>query len=174
MSYPYETLDYAGRLQFKDAFGLEAYFHCYQRLRVLAPEVFAVTQHAWGLGDPVHDFVAPAAAAVQVVTDGNKLALVMVLKEPARRGDEIKIHSIRRIHHAFKQPYGAWELMPFTPTGKARVSIDFPVAREPEGISVSSSTGSPSPYVRRTGTKELQLMVSNPVPGALYRADWSW
>ena len=174
MNYPYETLDYVGRVVFKDAFGLEAYYHTFQRLRVLAPELFAIEQRFWGWGDPVHEFISPAAAAVHIVTESDPPAIVMVLKRPARYGDEIEIHSIRGIHHAFKGERGAWEYRPFTPTEHVKLAIDFPIAREPEGISVSTSPGARSPYVRRPGTKELTLDVRSATPGSLYRADWSW
>jgi hypothetical protein len=174
MNYPYETVDYSGRLQFKDAFGLEAYFHCYQRLRVLAPELFTVVRRFWGDGDQLHDFVSPSAASIQVVGDADPKALLLVLQKPALRGDEIEIHSIRRIHHGFRSERPYWEFMAFTPTERAKVAIDFPVAREPEGIEVSASPGARSPYVKRSGTKELLVTVSAPEPGSLYRAEWSW
>ena len=174
MNYPYETLDYVGRLQFKDPFGLEAYFHCYQRLRVLEPELFTVAQRAWGLGDPFFQFVSPSAAAVHFVRNADPPAIVMVLKQPARRGDEIEIHSIRRIHHAFKGGRGAWEYRAFTPTEHARLAINFPLAREPEGISVAMSRGARSPFVRRPGTNELLFTIASAAPGSLYRADWGW
>ena len=174
MHYPYETLNYNARVEFKDAFGLEAYYHCYQRIRVLANELFTVTQRLWGWGDPFYDFTSPSAAAVYLVNDADPPAIVMVLKKPAKRGDEIELHSIRRVHHAFKENHGTWEYRAFTPTERAKLAISFPIAREPEGISVSQSPGAPSPYVRRPGTKELLLTVSSPTPGALYRADWDW
>jgi hypothetical protein len=174
MTYPYETLDYVGRVVFKDAFGLECYYHTYQRLRVLQAELFTVVQRYWGWGDPVHEVVAPAAAAIHLVPDSDPPAIVLILKAPAKRGDELEIHTIRRLHHAFKSDRGIWEYKPFTPTERVQLAIDFPIAREPEAIYVSMSPGAPSPYVRRPGTKELTFTLKGVLPGALYRADWAW
>lgn len=39
MNYPYELLAYVVRVSFRDAFGLEAVFDSYQRIRVLSPEM---------------------------------------------------------------------------------------------------------------------------------------
>lgn len=174
MNYPYETLDYVGRVVFKDAYGLEAEYHTVQRIRVLAPELFAITERFWGWGDPVQDFVAPAASSVALVQKADPPAIVMVLKRPAKAGDEVEIHSSRRIYHAFKADHGIWEYRPFTPTARVHLSFDFPVGRDPEGISVSTSPGARSPYVRRPGTKELLFTIRAASPGSLYRADWDW
>src|SRR5688572_21210753 len=107
---------------------MDAYYHAHQRIIVLVTELFAITQRAWGLGDPIHSFEAPAAAAIQLQPNSDPPAIVMMLKTPASYGEELELHSIRGIHHAFKGKHGAWEFRPFTPTTKARITLEFPLA----------------------------------------------
>lgn len=174
MDYPYESLSYMARLEFKDAHGIDARFHCYQRLRVLAPELSFVAHRIWGSGDQMNDYAAPRTHVVRHVREDGREVVVSALDTPAQRGDIIELHSIRRIHHGFKGERESWEYVPFTPTERARVSISFPIAREPEAITVSASPGSASPLVRRPATKELTVAVSSPTIGSLYRIEWSW
>jgi hypothetical protein len=174
MTYPYESLAYTARLSFKDAYGLDAMFECYQRLRVLSPEISCVSHRIWGEGDQLHEFTSVNAQLVHQTRMDGKDVLVSALDKPAKRGQVIELYSIRRIHHAFKGERLWWEYVPFSPTERARVSISFPIGREPEAISVSASPGSASPFVRRPATKELTLAVSSPTIGATYRAEWSW
>lgn len=174
MEYPYESLMYTARISFKDAYGLDAIFECYQRLRVLSPEVSYVSHRIWGAGDQLHEFTSPHARVVHRARVDGKDVVISALDEPAKRGRVIELYSVRRMYHAFKGDRESWEYVPYSPTERARVSISFPIAKEAEGISVSASPGSASPFVRRPGTKELTLAVSSPTIGATYRADWSW
>lgn len=174
MTYPYESLMYAARLSFKDAYGLDAMFECYQRLRVLSPEISCVSHRIWGGGDQLHELTSLNAQLVHQARVDGKDVLVSALDKPAKRGQVIELYSTRRIYHAFKEERESWEYVPYSPTARARVSISFPIAKEPEGISVSVSPGSASPFVRRPGTKELTLAVSSPTIGAAYRTEWSW
>ena len=174
MDYPYESLSYVARLEFKDAHGLDARFHCYQRIRVLAPELTHVWHRLWGSGDQLFDYAAPGTHVVRVVRDDGRSVVVSELDRVAVAGDIIELHSIRRIHHGFKDHREAWEYIPFTPTERARVTIAFPIGKDPENISVGASSGTSTPLVHRPGTKELTLAITSPVVGSLYRAEWSW
>lgn len=174
MDYPYESLSYIARLEFKDAHGLEALFHCYQRLRVLAPTLSSVAHRIWGNGDQMNTYAAPGTHVLHQFREDGRNAVVSSLDAPAHAGDIIELHSIRRIHHGFKSDREYWEYVPFTPTANARIAISFPIAREPENLSVNSSPGAPSPWVARPGRKELLLKVVNPSIGSVYRTEWSW
>lgn len=174
MQYPYESLGYVARLEFRDAHGLDAVFHCYQRLRVLAPELFCVAHRIWGDGDQLAGLASPPIASMQQIGPSDRSTVVSTLRRPARAGDEIEIHSIRHIHHAFKDNREWWEYAPFTPTERARVSIRFPIARTPEAISVSASPGARSPAVQRPATKDVSFTLNSPTVGSLYRIEWSW
>ncbi len=174
MSYPYESLLYMARLSFKDLHGLDAQFECYQRLRVLTDELRFVTHRLWGAGDQLHDYVATNTLLVQQARIDGKVVLVSTLKTPAKRGQVIALYSTRRIYHAFKGERMWWEYVPFSPTARARVSISFPIGREPEAIAVSASPGSASPFVRRPSTKELTLAANSPTIGSTYRTEWRW
>jgi hypothetical protein len=174
MNYPYHLLSYVVRVSFKDPFGLDAVFESYQRLRVLSPEVFSISQRVWGKGDQFKSYVSAAAEMTHIAELDGKHALVSVLKKPARYGEEIEVYTTREIHHGFKEQREGWEFMPFTPTEKARIAISFPLGKEPEGITVGTSSGARTPFVTRPGTKELILNVSSPTVGSLYRIDWSW
>lgn len=174
MDHPYETITYAGRLTFRDAYGLDAVFDRYQRLRVLAPELFTITQRIWGEGDPLHSYFSPSAEIVHEHVVGGKRLLLLALHEPAKRGDEIEVYSSRRIHHGFKDRHGAWEFGPSSPHANARLAINFPIGREPEHITVGVSNGTPSPFVARPGTKEVTLSIKSPAIGSLYRIEWDW
>ncbi len=174
MDYPVELLAYVVRVSFRDAYGLEAVFDSYQRVRVLAPELHAVTQHVWGKGDQLHSVVSQPAVLSRVAEADGRHLLVFALTRPARYGDEIELYTTRRIHHGFKERHEGWEFMPFTPTAKARIAVSFPVGREPAGLSVGTTPGARSPFVSRPGTKEIILNVSSPAVGSLYRIDWSW
>ena len=174
MDYPYESLSYVARLSFKDAYGLDAQFECYQQLRVLDDELRFVTHRLWGTGDQLHDYFSTNTGLVQHTRIDGKEILVSTLKEPAKRGQVFELYSTRRIHHAFKDTSGWWEYVPFSPTRRARVAIRYPIAREPEGISVSMSRGARAPVVQRPGTKYLVTTVDAPTLGSTYRVDWNW
>ena len=174
MNYPYELLAYVVRVSFRDPYGLEAIFDSYQRLRVLSPELHAITQHVWGKGDQLKSVVSTPTDLAHVAEVDGRQVLVSTLKKPARRNDEIEVYTTRQIHHGFKEHREGWEFMPFTPTDKARIAINFPIGKEPEGITVGASAGARTPFVARPGTKEIILNVSSPTIGSLYRIDWSW
>lgn len=174
MNDPYEILAYVVRVSFRDAYGLDAVFDSYQRVRVLSPELHAITEHVWGKGDQLKSVISTPTKHTQVAEVNGRHVLVSTLKTPARCGDEIELYTSRQIHHGFKERYEGWEFMPFTPTQKARIAINFPIGREPEDITVGASSGARTPFVARPGTKELILNVSSPSVGSLYRIDWSW
>jgi hypothetical protein len=174
MDYSYESLAYVARLSFKDAHGLDALFECYQRLRVLDDQLRFVTHRLWGTGDQLYDYISTNTQLVQQARIDGKVVLVSTLKEPAKRGQVIELYSTRRIHHAFKDRRAWWEYVPFSPTEHARVAISYPIAREPEGISVSMSRGARAPSVLRPAMKELVTRIDAPTLGATYRVDWSW
>jgi len=174
MDYPYESLSYAARLEFKDAYGVEAWFHCYQRLRVLAPELRTVLHRIWGDGDQLNAYAAPGTHVVRVRREDGRVAVLSALDTAAHAGDIIELHSIRRIHHGFKGDRQFWEYTPFTPTANARVVITFPIGREPEGLTIGATKGTTSPIVSRPGTKEVLLKIHEPAVGSLYRLEWSW
>ncbi len=174
MNYPYQLEAYVARLSFRDAFGLEAILACYQRLRVLAPELRDVTHHVWGKGDQFSAYASVPTDAVQVAEANGKSVIISTLRTPAKYGDIVEIHSSRRIHHGFKEKREGWEYMPFTPTENARIAINFPIGKEPQGITVGASRGSKTPFVTRPATKEIVLNIKSPSLGSLYRIDWSW
>ncbi len=174
MNHPYELLAYVVRVSFRDAYGLEAVFDSYQRLRVLSPELHAITQHVWGKGDQLKSVVSTPTDLAHVREVDGRQVLVSTLKKPASYSDEIEVYTSRQIHHGFRERREGWEFMPFTPTEKARIAINFPIGKEPEGITVGASAGARTPFVARPGTKEIILNVSSPTIGSLYRIDWSW
>jgi len=174
MNYSYELLAYVVRVSFRDAYGLEAVFDSYQRLRVLAPELRSITHHVWGKGDQFKSVVTTPTELADIAEVGGRSVLVSTLKKPARYGDEIEVYTTRQIHHGFKERREGWEFMPFTPTQKARIAINFPIGKEPEGITVGGSPGARTPFVTRPGTKEIILNISSPAVGSLYRINWSW
>lgn len=140
----------------------------------MAPELFCVTHHVWGKGDQMHDYFSPSAELVHLAVEDDKQVLVSTLKTPARHGDEIDLFSRRVIHHGFKERREGWEYMPFNPTDNARIAIQFPVAKQPAGITVGNAPGTPAPFVSRPGTKEIILRVKSPTLRSRYRIDWSW
>ncbi len=174
MVHQYESLSYMARLEFKDPYGVEALFHCYQRLRIIAPEVNSVVHHMWGDGDQLNDYAAPGTHVRGIFGEDGRRRVISSLDAPARSGDIIELHSIRRIHHGFKGDRQYWEFSPYTPTTAARVAISFPLAREPERISVGTSAGTSAPIVSRPATKELILKAHFPDLNSLYRIEWSW
>ncbi len=174
MHYPYELLAYVVRLSFRDAFGLEAVFESYQRLRVMAPELHFVTHHIWGKGDQLKSYCSTPTELAEVAQLQGKQVLISALKKPAGRGDEIEIYTTRTIHHGFKEEREGWEFMPFNPTENARIAIRFPIGKEPENVHVATSHAARMPFVARPGTKELVMTVKSPPIGSLYRIDWSW
>lgn len=139
--YPYQSLVYSARLSFGDAHGLDAVFDCYQLLRVLVPDLREITHRVWGAGDQLQAYYSPSTELPTVVDLDGQHLLISELKQPARRGDVIEVRSTRRIYHAFKDQDCMWEYVPYSPTDKARVSIRFPIGREPEGISVATTPG---------------------------------
>jgi hypothetical protein len=174
MNASYESLAYVGRLSFSDTRGLDARYDSYQQIRVTSGELTTVTRHIWGDGDAAYSVVAPAAPPIRTYAAGDKRVVVGMLRRPLHRGDELDIHTSRRIHHGFKGQRQWWEFIAFTPVHYARVAISFPIGREPEGISVGADPGTPSPEVFQPGTKELIMVVKSPVIGARYRIEWSW
>jgi hypothetical protein len=102
MKQPYETLTYAVRLSFKDAYGLEALSESYQRIRVLTPGLRLVRQEIWGEGDPLFDLAFIPGTLMPAIRLNGHFSVVSVLRERANVGDEIELYSTRRIHHAFK------------------------------------------------------------------------
>lgn len=173
-NYRYQSLSYVARLEFRDAHGVEAIFHCYQRLRVLTQELACITHRIWGSGDQLQSFVSANSDLAHQFNNGEKDVLVSTLRRPAHAGDEIEIHSTRRIHHAFKAEREFWEYVPYSPTEQARLAISFPIGREVQALSVSTSAGASSPSVTRPATKEIIMRVRDPQIGALYRVEWSW
>lgn len=175
MNYPYITQAYVARLSFRDAHGLDAVFHCYQRLRVLAPELRHVVQEIWGDGDQLNGYVSAGAEPTHHARLNGRDVVLSKLTQPARAGDEIELYSTRRIHHAFKDDTRFyWEYSPITPTARARVAIGFPLGREAEAVSVGTSLGSRTPHVSRPATKELITTVDDPTLRSIYRMSWSW
>lgn len=175
MNYPYECLAYVARLSFRDAHGLEAVFDCYQRLRVLGRDLRFIENEIWGDGDQLNRYVSTGATPILVRSTPAKTTVTSRLDSVHHYGDEVEIYSTRRIHHAFKgdERY-YWEYKPLSPTERARISISFPVGREPTAIAVGATVGSRSPETRRPGTKELVTTVSLPTLNSLYRMSWSW
>ena len=174
MNFPYLLLSYVVRLSFLDPHGLEARFESYQRVCVLSPELHAITQRVWGKGDQIAEAVTSPAPLMQVTPDDGRLVLASKCEKPVRRGDELELYTTRRIHHGFKEEREGWEYIPFTPTERARIAIRFPIGREPDRMTVSSSNDARDPTVVRPGTKEVVLTVNSPVVGSRYRIDWSW
>ena len=89
-------------------------------------------------------------------------------------GSDIQSKEVPIPFRSFKGDHGAWEYKPFTPTERMRMAISFPIARDPQGISVAATPGASTPFVKRPGTGELLFTIDSAVPGSLYRADWSW
>lgn len=174
MQYPYELLAYVVRVSFRDAFGLDAVFESYQRIRVLAPALYCATHHVWGRGDQLKSLVSVGGQLAHVAEVDGKKVLVSTLERPVGRGDEVELYSTRHIHHGFKERREGWEYMAFNPTTNARIAVSFPIGREPQGLHVGASRGAQAPFVSRPGTKELIMTVKSPPLGALYRIDWSW
>ena len=174
MDYDFEYLEYSGRLSFKDVHGIDARFECYQRIRVLAPELEKVQDRFWGDGDQLFEYVSPNAANCTLVRLNGKTALISRLPHRYHHGDEIELRSIRQLHHAFKDSHEWWEFTPFVPHERVRLSISFPLAREPEGLSVVADRGTAAPFVARPGTKEFLMIINSPAVGSLYRTEWDW
>lgn len=175
MNYPYATEQYLGRLEFKDAFGLEAQFHCHQRFRASYTDLACVSEQVWGDGDQWREFEAVGSKLVRLnsTPSGRSLA-ISLLDRPTKRGAQFERSTVRSIHHAFKDERQWWEYAALSPTTWARLAIRFPIGREPRGISVATAGSTPAPFVSRPATNEIVLNIKSPVVGAVYRIDWSW
>ncbi|TMB64737.1 MAG: hypothetical protein E6J43_13040 [Chloroflexi bacterium] len=170
--FAYETLCYAGCLEFLDANGDVAVFRRRQTIRVTARRLTVFLDRIWGEGVLFADYWTAGLPIVEAARNRSGWVAILGLRRTYRKGEVVEIRTERRIVGGFTQQLEHWDSTMFAPTkwlsleisGAAAGRLRWPNLLAPAGDNV---------VVDQDG-KALSLIVREPVAHAPYRLQWNW
>ena len=125
----YDVLDQCRTVTLQDASGRVASVETMQRLRFRQNYVTAIADYAWGEGDIYANYRCTPGEPVDCYTEGSRHVMLISLREHQNAGDEISLHTERRIASGFMRNEEYWESEVYHRTQRMELRIIFPKER---------------------------------------------
>jgi hypothetical protein len=170
--FPYETLSYAGRLEFLDRTRTVAVFKRQQMIRVIAPRLTVFLDRIWGEGVLFADYWTGGLPIVEAVRGKSGWVAILELPRSYRKGDIVQIRTERRIVGGFTQAVEHWDTTMFAPTKWLSLEICGAAAKHVRWPRITSPARA-YPFVAHD-SDSLRLVVRQPQADERYRLHWSW
>ncbi len=173
---PYHTLDCDATLVLHDPRGSRATFQRKQAIRFTQNGVSALLDRAWGDGVILTNYRHSAGLMEDTFKDGGVRHLIVGLKRPASKGQELRFVVERETMESFGDSKGTLQTGFDHPIGHFSQTIIFPkerpvqlaVLRQPMGDIVLRAIQLPD------GRTAIKVRLSSPELGSKYAVDWSW
>jgi hypothetical protein len=168
--FPYETLDFATRLDVLDKKWVAARYTRRQRIRFLDDSVTIFFDFVWGEGIQFANYHAHDLRIIDAIPARRGHVVVLALPRRFHRGEVFEVVIERKVVGAFFSEMNYWESLPHTPTKRLSIEVLAPRAatfRDPE-IAVPANTK----FDASVRGQRFLLKVKNPAY-APYRATWS-
>jgi hypothetical protein len=173
---PYEVIDYASTLVLHDGAGKRATFLRQQKIRFLQHGVSGILDHAWGEGILLTKYRNTAGSLEDSFRDGGRRHLVIGLKRPMSRGEDLSFQVEREAMEAFLQNEEWLETTIDHPIGKLGACIVFPKRRPVRravlrcnGLDVLLPT-----FELRDGRTMVGFHRADPRADTSYTIHWLW
>jgi hypothetical protein len=138
----YEVLEQRRTVTLRDPQGRVATVDTTQRVRFRQNHVTALTEYAWGEGQLYADYRCTPGVPVDFYAEGSRQVVLISLREHKNAGEELTLHTHRRITNGFLRPVEYWESDINHRTRRIELRIVFPTARRCQRATVSvPSTG---------------------------------
>ena len=173
---PYEILDYRTNLIIHDPKGTKATFKRTQHIRFLQDGVSAILDHAWGDGVLLTGYHNSAGVLMGSFKDQGKRHLVIGLKHPMRKGEELTFEVTREVMEGFLKPQECLETTIDHPVRHMSCGVVFPRQRPCQHAAASYEGRKIAlPVVQLAeGKTILSLKMAQPRSDTPYKINWSW
>lgn len=132
----YEVLDQRYTVTSHDAQGRVATVDTVQHLRFRQNHVTAITECTWGEGELFAAYHCTPGVPVDCYREGSRHVMLISLREHRNVGDELILHTRRRIENGFRKREEYWESDIYHRTQKMELRIIFPEERPCERATV--------------------------------------
>ena len=175
---PFKVLDSLTEWDLRDPRGALAYVKKTQRVRFYY-RTPVVSDTAWNdtASDPFSDYRADHGVKIGTANQGKDRHVIVQLHQPAERGDERTLVSIRKEHDQFPKMHDEWVELQQTQRGPSAMTVMFPRNSPPCNVRLYSSRD------QRTIDKELPTEAHRKVfrlekvdmkPDEKYILQWDW
>ncbi len=177
----YEVLEYESRLELKSRNGRSAQFSKREKVRYRQNNIIAYQDHAWGDGEILLDYQCTPGAVVDKYQPGQKILLLISLREAKKRGDEDEFHISWGIKDGFIRKHELWETEVRHKTQRLKIQLLFPKSRLPQRVWVEEIlqrkrlplTGNHM-EVLPDGRFLITWQTSKPKLNERYQFHWEW
>ena len=176
LTSPYEILDYQATLFLHDPKGIKATFQRTERIRFLQDGVAGIMDHFWGDGVALTSYRNDAGILKDSFRDQGRRHLVVSLKRPMGRGEELSFDVVRSAMAGFTEEEEWLETTLDHPAQHLSRSMVFPKYRpclsarlQYEGHAVDLPI-----TVLADGRTSVGFNIQDPKVCATYTIRWSW
>ena len=176
LASPYEILDYQATLFLHDPKGVKATFQRTERIRFLQDGVAGIMDHFWGDGVALASYHNDAGILKDSFRDHGRRHLVVGLKRPMSRGEELGFEVVRTAMVGFGKEEEWLETTLDHPAQHLSRRIVFPKERsclsarlQDEGHAVDLPI-----TVLADGRTSVGFNIQDPKVCAAYTLNWSW
>lgn len=173
---PYEVMEYDATLDMEDPHGMRATFTRTQKIRFLHDGVSAVLDHFWGDGITVGSYSTDAGMIERTLTDSRRRHVVLRLKRPMRRGEELTFSVTRTVFAGFTNEHEWLSTQVDHPVHRLKRTILFPIKRACRTAVLLGPGGQLPihPQIRADGRAELKFEVLDAGSSTPYVLVWHW
>lgn len=169
--FPYETIKFAGRLEFLERRGV-AIFSRRQRIRFLEDGVSTFFDLAWGDGILFANYTAGRLRILDAIPTRKGYVVALALPRLFRKGETLDIELRRRIVGCFLDEQVYWDSALRVPTDLLTLDIVPPRGRR---IRQAEIVAPPEGDVEASESRaRLRLRVRRPALHTPYKLAWSW
>lgn len=176
LTSPYEILDYRATLFLHDPKGVKSTFQRTQRIRFLQDDISGIMDHFWGDGVMLTSYQNDAGVLKDSFRDEGRRHLVIGLKRPVGRGEELAFEVIRTSMVGFTKEEEWLETTLDHPARQLTRRVVFPRERpclnsclRHDGHEVDLPV-----TVLADGRTSVGFNIQNPKACTPYTLYWSW
>ena len=177
----YEVLAYESCLELKSRNGRSAQFTKREKVKYRQDNIIAYQDHAWGDGEILLDYKCRPGVVADRYRPGQKIFLLISLREVKQRGDVDIFHIEWGIKDGFIRDHELWETEVRHKTRRLKIEFVFPRSRPPQRVWIEEMLqrkrrplNSTHKTVLPDGRIKVSWQTHHPKLNERYQFHWEW